>query len=421
MKFSVLLAIVLLASGCGNSRSDDDDSPDGDSDADSDTDSDADGDSDGDADADGDGDADPIHIRIGHLNIKEASTDKILDDDDEQVTAAAEVLGRFAADIVDLNEIQYDIEDLPVLGMPGADDRTGPGGFDGGAENALRIAERIHAAAPEVDYPYTLTTVGNSGYYWEGEDYGEWSWELRGWGEWPGRFNTAVLSRYPILTDQVRVVHDFAWEDLPENRIQQMRDENGMEVPEGFPLFEKALNVVPIDLGPEVLWLVLLHPTASPAAFDPINPYRNYDELRALALFLDGELPGVEPLPDGARFVVSGDLNGDPDDGDGLDGAVAQVLDHPSLVAVFPTGAGTRGQNGEYNTFLGGCGNDDGATVEDPTVRFQMQLDYVLASASIGPPTETGLFFPDFRTEREDFDLACRASDHRFLYIDIDL
>jgi len=422
MKWILLSLFMALAPvGCGDDSSDDDDA-DGDADADADGDGDADSDGDGDGDGDADGDADPAGLRYGHFNIKELSTDKLLDDADQQVNAAAEVIARFNPDIVDINELQYDIEGLPTGDMPGAAYPVEPGGIDGGAENAQRLADRIAAANPDATYDHVLITVGNSGMWWD--DTGDFdSWSLRGWGDWEGRFNTAVLSKFPILRDEVRVISDLAWEDLPDNQLADMEAEIGMVPPAGFPLFEKALIIVPVDLGTETLYLVLLHPVASPSRFDVINPYRNYDELHALALFLDGTLPGVEPLPAGAKFIISGDLNADPDssDSDGIAGAAQLVTEHPSVVAVFPEGAGTEGRNGEYNTYMSGCGNDDGETVEDPRDAFQLQLDYILPSVTIGEPIDQAIFFPDFQSAREDFDLACYASDHRFLWADLDL
>jgi hypothetical protein len=364
----------------------------------------------------GGGASDPLAIRVGHFNIKEFSTAKLLDGSDQQASAAAEVIARHAADIVCINEIQYDMVNTPSQGMPGAPFAQ-PGGFDGGAENATRLADRVRGFDAAVDYTDRLITRGNSGFYWNGDDLGQSWYILRGWGEFAGRFNTAVLSRYPILRDQVRVITDVPWESLPENTIAQMERDLGFGVPPGFPIFEKSLNIVPVDLGEHgILYLVLLH-TVSPA-FDPINPYRNYDELRALRMFLDAELPGVEPLPEGARFMVIGDLNADPDDGDGLPGAIQQVLEHPSVVAWFPEGHGTKGDNGQYNTYLSGCGNDDGVVV-NPTQKFQMQLDYILPSQNIGEPSAGAIFWPDFMAEQDDFALRCYASDHSYMFADV--
>jgi 3-phytase len=368
----------------------------------------------------GGADSGPVRLRVGHFNLREMSTAKLLDESDEQATAAAQILARFAPDIISINELQFDMQGVPTPSMPGAPGTTGWGQFDVfGADNAHRLADRIAAAGTPEGYEHRLIFVGNSGYYWEGSTLGFDWFILRGWGEFRGRFNTAILSRYPILLDQVRIISDVPWDALPENHIAKMKAETGIDVPPGFPIFEKGLNIVPVQVNDEVLHLVLLH-TVSPA-FDPINPYRNYDELRALVMFLDGQLPGVEPLPPDAKFMIVGDLNADPDDGDGLPGAIQQVLDHPSVIAVFGAGAGTKGNNGQYNTYLSGCGLDDGSIVQNPTQKFQLQLDYLLPSTNLGEPLETFLFFPDFQTEREDFDLACRASDHRFAYTDIQL
>lgn len=362
----------------------------------------------------------PSHIRVGQFNLREMTTKKLMDAADEQATAAAEVLARFAPDVVNINELQYDIQGVPTSSSPGqpkADAK--PGTFGGAAENAKRLADRVRGVDPTADYPYVIQTLGNSGFLWEGSNNGSAVFDLRGWGEWRGRFNTAILSKWPILEDQIRVIADFAWEDLPDNLIAQMETEQGLTVPQGWPLFEKCLNVIPVQIGDEVVHFVLLHPVTP--VYDVINTYRNHDELHALQLFLEGKLPGVDPLPEGAKYVVIGDLNADPEDGDGIEGSIQQVLDHPGLTAFFPEGHGTKYSNGARNTYLGGCGLDDGSTVDDPTTHFQLQLDYLLPSKTLGTPTGGEVFFPDFKTAKDDFDLACRASDHRFVYEEIDL
>jgi hypothetical protein len=368
----------------------------------------------------GGGGTTPQTLTVAQFNLREFSTDKLIDPADEQASAAAEVIARFKPDIISINELQFDIQGLPTASMPGAPSGTTYGNFNGnGDDNTKRLADRIAAIDPEATYSNTLLTIGNSGFYWEGDDLGLDWYILRGWGEWRGRHNTGILSRYPILYDQVRVITDVAWDSLPENNIALMKSETGIDVPPGFPVFEKSLNVVPVQVGEQVIYVVLLHPVAP--AFDPINVYRNSDELRALAMFLDGTLPGVEPLPEGAKFFVVGDLNADPDEGDSLPGAIQRIIEHPLLAVSYPAGAGTKGQNGEYNSYLSGCGHDDGTMVGDPADRWQMQLDYVLPSATIGLAKSSILFWPDHVSERDDFDLSCRASDHKFLMVEVEL
>lgn len=359
----------------------------------------------------------PEKVRIAQFNLREMTTYKLMTQTDVQANAAAEIIARFSPDILSINELQFDIQGIPSASSPGAPSNTSWGGFNvPGAENPKRLGDRVHAAGGP-SYENLFQSVGNSGFYWQGSTLGLDWYILRGWGEFPGRFNTAILSRFPILVDQVRVIADFAWEDLPDNKIALMKTETGIDVPPGFPLFEKALNIVPVQLGDVVLHLVLLHPVAP--AFDPINTYRNYDELHALRLFLDGQLPGVEPLPADAKFVIIGDLNADPEEGDSIGGAIQQILSHPDVTNVFPAGSGTKGKGGKYNSYLSGCGRDDGSTVTDPGAKYQMQLDYVLPSKNLGEPLDSLLFWPNHTTDPEDFELRCQASDHSFLYVDL--
>lgn len=362
-------------------------------------------------------DAGPSTLRVGQFNLKELATEKLVESGNVQVDSAAEIIGRFAPDFVNINEIQFDLANTPKTGLPGAPTSTKPPSFDHGAGNAQRLADRI-AAKSTVTYPEIIHFFGNSGTYWKGENpQSSDSFTLRGWGEWPGRFNTAILSKHPILKDEARVINDFHWSDLPDNMLAQMKKDTGLDLPSGFPLFEKSLNLVPVDVRGTKIWLVLLHPTAP--VYDPINKYRNHDELHALQLFLQGKLPGVDPLPEGAKFIVIGDFNADPDgDGDGVPGTIAQIIDLPSLNAKpFPTGAGSAGKAPEENTYLGGCGDADGGLPADPSKNLQLHLDYILPSVTTGSIVGGAVFLPERGSP--DFPLACHASDHMFTYVDI--
>lgn len=358
-------------------------------------------------------------IRMGHWNIKELGTAKILDPDSTQLPAMAEILARFHPDILSVNELQFDIENVPEEGLPGAPAGTQPGNACEG-RNARRLADRLHELQPDLlEYDYSLVAMGNSGVPFETTEDVADNFKVRP-DEFLGRYSIGLLSRYPILHDQVRVLHDLAWSDLPGNRIQRIHDELGIDVPVGYPLFEKAIVVVPVDVEGMVFHVILLHPMTS--GFSPMNPHRNHDELRALTLWLDGELsaPGWEPLPADARFVIVGDLNVDPEDGEGDRDSIAQVLADPRVVAHFPEGEGsTRGTNPRRNSFLSGCGREDGQMPWNPTSKMQMQLDYMLPSTTVGAPAASGINWPTYPSE--DWNLACRASDHRFVWEDLDL
>lgn len=368
-------------------------------------------------------------LRVAHYNVMEMSTDKLLASASSQAGAFTQIIALEHPDIVELEEIEFDITGYPTTGTPGAPRTTMPGTFvlDRGddhpaAQNARRIADRVAAIDPAVTFADAFQTTGNSGFRWTGSTNGNDSFYLRGWGEYPGRFNTVVLSKYPIVADQVRVIHDYPWKQLPGNLIAQLQTDLNTTVPDGFPLFEKSLNIIPVDLGAGgILYLVCHHPTSPPAIFDPIDPYRNRDELVALDLFVKGQLPGVDPLPAGARFLVIGDLNGDPFDGSNMAPGITNLLASSALVPRFPEGPGTRGTHPERKTWLSGCGKNDGTTVADPTTKSQLQLDYMLPSTTIGAAVDMGMFWPDFRTDRAGFDLSCHGSDHHLIYGDFDI
>ncbi|MBP9112173.1 MAG: endonuclease/exonuclease/phosphatase family protein [Polyangiaceae bacterium] len=367
----------------------------------------------------------PTKLRVAQFNIKELGTDKLVDKENAQMKAAAQIVAKFDADIVAFNEVQYDIKGVPTASMPGstATNRRVAGGFDEGAENANRINDFIKAEKAELDYQNRIITRGNSGFAWKGDTLSNDWYVLRGWGDWAGRFNTVILSKYPIVKDEVKVLSDVVWKDLPGNHLAEMKTATGLDVPDGYPLFEKSLNIIPVDVNGTKIYLVLLHPTAP--AFWSINPYRNADEIHALVLYLDGKLPGAAPLPSDAKFIVMGDLNADVDnDGDGVDNIIKPLVEHPNLIAWYPTGGGTAGSNnglnGQYNTYSSRCG---GVTNADPTKTFQMQLDYILPSKTLGKAIGGEVYWPAPKddTSRADWERACLASDHRFVYVDIPL
>lgn len=351
----------------------------------------------------------PTKVRVAQYNIVDLGTDKLSDPNNEQVKAALEVVNRISPDFLAVHEIQYDLSE-------NVDAK--PGDFDNGALNGERLAALLNQNNSGKPYRYSLLTLGNWGFYWPGYIPGvHWAFfASNGDPARPGGLNSALISRYPILEDKVRVIADFAWRDLPDNVLADLKADTGDEVPEGFPLFNKALIVAPVDVGGTLIYAILLH-TTSPIGFR-INKYRNRDQIKGLALFLEGKLPGVEPLPENARFVVLGDLNCDPEDGDGLPDTAALFLNHPLIAAFNPSGAGTVGTNPAQNTHSSACMAPDGP---DPETKKQLRLDYVLPSLTIGTPLDGAVFFPDFRTAADDWKLACMASDHMLVWADLPL
>jgi hypothetical protein len=93
---------------------------------------------------------------------------------------------------------------------------------------------------------------------------------------------------------------------------------------------------VPVVTSAGPLHLLAWH--ATPPVFDgpeDRNGRRNHDEALFWRLFLEGALP-MKP-PEGP-FVLLGDGNLDPADGDGLREGIAALLAHPALQDPAPRG-----------------------------------------------------------------------------------
>ena len=121
-----------------------------------------------------------------------------------------------------------------------------------------------------------------------------------------------------------------------------------------FRLSSKSHWDVPIAIGQKTVHFLVSHPT--PPVFDgpeDRNGTRNHDEIRFWADYITpgaragyiyddaGERGGLEP---GSLFVIAGDQNADPLDGDCVAGAIQQLLDHPLVNTENPPDEPGRGR-----------------------------------------------------------------------------
>jgi 3-phytase len=138
------------------------------------------------------------------------------------------------------------------------------------------------------------------------------------------------------------------------------------------------------------------HPT--PPVFDTgedRNGKRNHDEIRFWADYVNpaasdyiyddnGRTGGLRP---GQHFVIAGDENADPFDGDSVNFAIRQLLDNPRInTSVTPTSPGGPQQaqlQGQANASHVGNPAFDTADFAD-TAPGNLHADYVLPDRSIG-------------------------------------
>jgi len=339
-----------------------------------------------------------------------------------QPDTIAEIIQRTRPDVLLINEFDYDPAAL-------ADFQT----------NYLSVA---HGSAAPIFYPYTYIAPSNTGIY-SGFDYDNSGAagdfvpnDSYGFGFFPGQYGMAVLSMYPIDYDNVRTFQYFKWKDMPGALLPVDPSGTPWYTPgpelDSFRLSSKSHWDVPIQIDNKVVHFLVSHPT--PPVFDgpeDRNGTRNFDEIRFWSDYIipsrsgyiyddDGNYGGLQP---GAMFVIAGDQNSDPLDGDSIPGAIQQLIEHPLVnTKVTPSSAGAVEQ-----AALQGGAND--THLSDPaydTADFSdfapgnLRADYVLPRKNLRI-LDAGVFWP-LNTDPL-FSLVGTfpfpSSDHRLVWIDI--
>lgn len=215
--------------------------------------------------------------------------------------------------------------------------------------------------------------------------------DTQGYGAFAGVAGMALLSRLPIVHDQVRDFSAFLWRDLPDAQLPRT-DRGLFPDPEVFDL-QRLSSVghwdVPVLLpGGQHLRLLAFH--AGPPVFGgrhDRNLNRNHDEVMFWVHYLDGALPFAPP---DRAFVVLGDANLDPQDGDGRHAAIRALLAHPGLQDPRPASSGAAAHPGGPRR--GDRRHDTVAWARDPGPGA-LRVDYVLPSADL-TVRGAGVFWP---------------------------
>ena len=260
-----------------------------------------------------------------------------------------------------------------------------------------------------------------------------------GFGFFPGQFGMAVYSRYPINYDDIRTFQLFLWKDMPgallpdDPTTPAPADWYSPEELDVFRLSSKSHWDVPIQLGNKVVHFLVSHPT--PPVFDgpeDRNGKRNFDEIRFWADYIspgprsgyiyddDGQSGGLKP---GSLFVIAGDQNSDPLDGDSIPGSIQLLLEHPLVnTKVTPSSQGAV----EASILQGGANlthrSDPAFDTADfsDTAPGNLRADYVLPGKSL-QIVDAAVFWPVqadplFRLTGV---FPFPSSDHRLVWIDV--
>ena len=131
-------------------------------------------------------------------------------------------------------------------------------------------------------------------------------------------------------------------------------------------------------------------------------------------------------LRTGARFVIAGDQNSDPLDGDSVPGAIQQLIENPKVIA--GPAADSRGRGPEAAALQGG---DEPTHESDPrydtadfadTAPGNLRADYVLPEQA-AQGRGRGVFWPvpSDPLSRLTGEFPFPSSDHRPVWVDVRL
>lgn len=345
--------------------------------------------------------------------------------DDPQAQRVAEVIQRTRPDVLLLNEFDYD---------------SGGTAAKLFQENYLSVSR--HGAKP-IRYEYRFVAPVNTGVASGhdlnndgvvGTEQGTFAYanDAFGFGLFSGQYGMAVFSRHPIDRDDIRTFQKFRWKDMPgallpdDPATPETADYYSAAELEVLRLSSKSHWDVPIDIGRRTVHFLVSHPT--PPVFDgpeDRNGRRNHDEIRFWSDYVlparsdyiyddSGEYGGLQP---GAPFVVAGDLNADPHDGDSFGDAADQLLDNPRVNARFtPSSQGAveaSKEQGGINTEHEGDPAYDTADFGEPP--GNVRVDYVLPSKQLRV-TDGAVFWP---TADSPLHRLAGASDHHLTWIDV--
>lgn len=343
-----------------------------------------------------------------------------------QIRAVAEIIQRVNPDVILINEFDYaengEAAELFIQNFLAVSQN--------GAEPWVPVAYFVAPSNTGIGIGLDLDRDGNNA----------GAGDAHGFGFFPGQYGMLVLSRLPIVEDEVRTFQSFLWQDMPDARLPddpatpEPGDYYSPEALAVLRLSSKSHWDIPVEAEGGVIHILASHPT--PPVFDgpeDRNGARNADEVR---FWLDYVTPGqgdyiyddtgvTGGLAEDAHFVMVGDQNLDPNDGDGIREMGQLLLASPRFQDPLP-----RSEGGPAAAIADG-GKNAGHT-GDPaydTADFaddgefdpgNLRADYVLPSTNF-EVVGTGIFWPvpgDPLAYLLEVDGA-QTSDHRLVYVDV--
>ncbi|WP_254561128.1 endonuclease/exonuclease/phosphatase family protein [Dyadobacter diqingensis] len=244
-----------------------------------------------------------------------------------------------------------------------------------------------------------------------------------GFGLYPGQYAMMLLSKYPIDLANVRTFQHFKWKDMP-GALKTVKadgtDWYSAEAWASFPLSSKSHWDVPVLVGGKTIHVLASHPT--PPSFDGAedrNGKRNHDEIRFWKDYISDS--GNEYIYDdkgkkgglikNASFVIMGDQNASPVEGNAVAEGIKSLLASPKINSENAPASKGGAEHTPNNPFA-----------KNHTAFWRMRADYVLPSKLGFRFLDNGVFWPakgeplsELVEKRES------SSDHRLVWLKVKL
>ena len=360
-----------------------------------------------------------VRFATFNVSLNRANPGELISDlstpDNPQAKAIAEIIQRVRPDVLLLNEFDYDLAREAI---------------DLFSQNYLMKRQN---GAKRIRYRHYYVAESNTGeptgFDLDNDGATDGPGDAQGFGFFPGQYGMVLLSRYPIKYNKIRLFQKFLWKDMPDSMLPEewyTADEKAV-----LRLSSKSHWDIPIKVRGKLIHVLASHPT--PPVFDgpeDRNGRRNHDEIRfwldyvsgADYIYDDGGRRGG--LSSSDRFVIMGDLNADPHDGDSTGNPVAKLLKSPLInSAITPVSVGGADaalrQAGSNLMHIGGADFDTADFSDNGP--GNLRADYVLPSHNLNL-LGAGVFWPSAADELFSLvgDWPFPSSDHRLVWIDLE-
>lgn len=328
-----------------------------------------------------------------------------------QIRNIAEIIQRTNPDIILLNE--FDFIDSPKLGV------------EAFLKNYLAVSQN---GSNPIDYPYYFYAPSNTGLpttfdldnNGKAEKFGA---DAQGFGFYSGHYGMVLLSKYPIVNDDIRTFQRFLWSDMP-NALKPIDPSTGKAFYNeqewaNIRLSSKSHWDIPVSINGEIVRVLASHPT--PPVFDgdeDRNGKRNHDEIRfwldyvtpqkANYIYDDRDVYGG--LSEGSKFVIVGDQNASPDRVNDTESVISSLLASDQVNNQFTP----LSEAGKLN-------RADNEYAKYHTASWGSRADYVIPSKHFSV-TDGAVFWPS--KEDELYRLVkdrASSSDHRLVWLQLSL